>query len=82
VIPADLKVTLPRSDRNGMEVAVVYDSPIPAPVPAGQQIAKLRVTWPDGVPVEVPLQAGTDVEQLGPFGRIAASVKFLLLGAP
>jgi hypothetical protein len=32
--------------------------------------------------VEVPLQAGADVEQLGPFGRIAASVKFLLLGAP
>jgi serine-type D-Ala-D-Ala carboxypeptidase (penicillin-binding protein 5/6) len=82
VIPADLKVTLPRSDRNGMKVSVVYDSPIPAPVPAGQEIAKLRVTWPDGVPVEVPLQAGKDVDQLGPFGRIAASIKFLLLGAP
>jgi len=82
VIPADLKVTLPRSDRNGMQVAVVYDSPIPAPVPAGQEIAKLRVTWPGGVPVEVPLQAGKEIEQLGPFGRIAASVKFLLLGAP
>ena len=26
--------------------------------------------------------AGEDIEQLGPFGRIAASVKFLLLGAP
>jgi D-alanyl-D-alanine carboxypeptidase (penicillin-binding protein 5/6) len=82
VIASDLKVTLPRSDRNGMQVAVVYDSPIPAPVPAGQEIAKLRVTWPGGVPVEVPLQAGRDVEQLGAFGRIAASVKFLLLGAP
>ena len=82
VIGEDLKVTLPRNDRNGMQVAVVYDSPIPAPVPAGQEIAKLRVTWPGGVPVEVPLQAGEDVDQLGPFGRIAASIKFLLLGAP
>jgi D-alanyl-D-alanine carboxypeptidase (penicillin-binding protein 5/6) len=82
VIADDLKVTLPRNDRNGMQVAVVYDAPIPAPIPAGQEIAKLRVTWPGGVPVEVPLQAGQDVEQLGPFGRIAASVKFLLLGAP
>jgi len=82
VIADDLKVTLPRNDRNGMQVSVVYDSPIPAPVPAGAEIAKLRVTWPGGVPVEVPLQAGADVEQLGPFGRIAASVKFLLLGAP
>jgi D-alanyl-D-alanine carboxypeptidase (penicillin-binding protein 5/6) len=82
VIADDLKVTLPRNDRNRMQVSVVYDAPIPAPIPAGQEIAKLRVTWPGGVPVEVPLQAGQDVEQLGPFGRIAASVKFLLLGAP
>ncbi|MGF1630875.1 MAG: D-alanyl-D-alanine carboxypeptidase family protein [Kiloniellaceae bacterium] len=82
VIANDMKVTLPRNERNGMQVAVVYDSPIPAPVVAGQQIATLRVTWPGGVPVEVPLQAGSDVEQLGAFGRIAASVKFLLLGTP
>jgi serine-type D-Ala-D-Ala carboxypeptidase (penicillin-binding protein 5/6) len=82
VIANDLKVTLPRTDRNGMRISVVYDGPIPAPIPAGEEIAKLRVTWPDGVPVEVPLQAGKDIEQLGPFGRMAASVKFLLLGAP
>lgn len=82
VVADDLTVTLPRSDRNGMQVSVVYDSPIPAPIPAGQEIAKLRVSWPGGVPVEVPLQAGEDVEQLGPFGRIAASIKFLLLGSP
>ena len=81
-IAEDLTVTLPRNDRNGMQVSVVYDSPIPAPIPAGQEIAKLRVSWPGGVPVEVPLQAGKDVEQLGPFGRIAASIKFLLLGSP
>lgn len=82
VIADDLTVTLPRNGRNGMQVAVVYESPIPAPIPAGQEIAKLRVSWPGGVPVEVPLQAGEDVDQLGAFGRIAASIKFLLLGAP
>src|SRR3546814_9588954 len=82
VISQDLKVSLPRSDRDGMQVAVVYDGPIPAPIAAGQEIAKLRVTWPDGMPVEVPLTAGTEVEQLGAFGRIFASIKFLLLGSP
>lgn len=82
VIAQDLKVTLPRNAREDMQVAVVYDGPIPAPIPAGQEIARLRVSWPDGVPVEVPLQAGRDVEQLGPFGRITASLKFLLLGSP
>ncbi|MEQ8357233.1 MAG: D-alanyl-D-alanine carboxypeptidase family protein [Kiloniellaceae bacterium] len=82
VVADDMTVTLPRNERNGMKVSVVYESPIPAPIPAGQEIAKLRVSWPGGVPVEVPLTAGSDVEQLGPFGRIAASIKFLLLGAP
>ena len=82
VIADDLTVTLPRNARKGMKVSVIYDSPIPAPVPAGQEIAQLRISWPDGVPVEVPLMAGKDVEQLGPFGRIAASIKFLLLGTP
>ena len=82
VIADDLKATLPRDDRKGMQVSVVYDSPIPAPVPAGKEIAKLRIVWPGGVPVEVPLQAGAEVGQLGAFGRIAASVKFLLLGTP
>jgi D-alanyl-D-alanine carboxypeptidase (penicillin-binding protein 5/6) len=82
VLAEDLTVTLPRNERNGMQVAVVYDSPIPAPIPAGQEIAKLRVSWPGGVPVEVPLQAGAEIEQLGPFGRIFASIKFLVLGAP
>jgi len=82
VIPQGLTVSLPRHDRRGMQVAVVSDGPLPAPIPAGQEIARLRVTWPEGVPVEVPLQAGTEVEQLGAFGRIAASIKFLLLGAP
>jgi serine-type D-Ala-D-Ala carboxypeptidase (penicillin-binding protein 5/6) len=82
VLADDLTVTLPRGERNGMQVAVVYDGPIPAPIPEGQEIARLRVTWPGGVPVEVPLTAGREVERLGAFGRIAASVKFLLLGTP
>ncbi|NIA67748.1 D-alanyl-D-alanine carboxypeptidase [Pelagibius litoralis] len=82
VVAEDLIVTLPRSVRNGMKVSVVYDSPIPAPVPSGLEIARLRVSWPEGVPIEVPLMAGQDVEQLGPFGRIGASIKFLLLGTP
>src|SRR3546814_10267726 len=47
VISQDLKVSLPRSARDGMQVAVVYDGPIPAPIAAGQEIAKLRVPRPD-----------------------------------
>ncbi len=81
-VAADLTVTLPRKARNGMEVTVLYDSPIPAPIAEGQEIARLRVSVPDSAPIEVPLQAAKAVERLGPFGRIIASVKFLVFGAP
>ncbi len=82
VLPKDFSVTLPRTARNSMEVAVVFDSPIPAPITAGQEVAQLRVTYEDGTPIEVPLLAGTDIGLLGPFGRIFASLKFMVLGSP
>lgn len=82
VTPEGLTVTLSRAARNGMEVKVVYDSPVPAPIRAGDQIAMLEVTTPEGPPIQTPLLAGQDVERLGPFGRIVSGVKFLVFGAP
>jgi serine-type D-Ala-D-Ala carboxypeptidase (penicillin-binding protein 5/6) len=77
----DFTVTLSRAARNKMKVNVVYESPIPAPIEAGQVIAKLVVTAPDTTPVEIPLQAGEAVERLGMFGRLSAALKFLIFGA-
>jgi len=81
ITPDGLTVTLSRAARNKMRVKVVFDSPIPAPIEAGQVIAKLVVTAPDTVPVEIPLQAGEAVERLGMFGRLSAALKFLIFGA-
>ena len=81
-IAEDLTVTLPRKSRNGMEVTVAYDSPVPAPIEEGQRVARLRVSVPDAAPIEVPLEAARSVDRLGPFGRIIASIKFLVFGAP
>jgi len=61
---------------------VVYDAPIPAPLRAGQEVAKLVVAAPGEEPVEFPLMAGADVERLGVFGRIATSLEYLVFGAP
>src|SRR3546814_11759795 len=79
VISQDLKVSLPRSDRDGMQVAVAYDGPIAAPIAAGQEIPKLRVTSPDGMPVATPLTACPEVRPPGALRRTCASTQFLRL---
>ncbi len=81
VAPDGLTVTLSRAARNKMKVKVVYESPIPAPIEAGQVVAKLVVSAPGTAAVEIPLQAGAAVERLGMFGRLAAALKFLIFGA-
>lgn len=80
VFPEGLTVTLSRKARRDMTVKVKYDSPIPAPIEAGQQIAELVIEAPDQEPLTFPLQAGAAVERLGPIGRIFSSAKFMLLG--
>ena len=82
VAERDLTVTLSRKARLDMEVTVVYDGPIPAPLELGQRIATLVVAAPGEESVEVPLVAGAAVERLGFLGRITASVEYLIFGAP
>ncbi|MEM7169443.1 MAG: D-alanyl-D-alanine carboxypeptidase family protein [Pseudomonadota bacterium] len=82
VIEEDLTVTLRRAARQDLKVSVNYESPIPVPIQKGQQLATLMVSAPEFDTLEVPLYAGDDVGQLDPFGRIVASVKFLVFGGP
>ncbi len=82
VAPRDVTLTLKRSQREAMQATVTYESPLPAPIRKGERLATLRVSAPERQPVEVPLEAGAAVAQLGPFGRIVASLKFLIFGAP
>lgn len=74
VAPRDLAVTLPGGASGAMQVKVVYDGPIKAPIKAGQHIADLVVTTPDTPPQTMPLVAGADVGEAGFFGRIWAAL--------
>ena len=80
--PRDIVVTLPRKLRNEMSVSVSYQQPVPSPITEGDQIAVLRVTAPGRAPQEFPLLAARTVDQLGPFGRIAAAIKYFITGTP
>lgn len=80
VVASDVVVTLPRKARVEMTVAALYEGPIPAPIEAGTQVAKLVVSAPGVQPVEFPLVAGAGVERLGLFGRLGATINYLLWG--
>ena len=80
VVASDVVVTLPRKARVEMTVTARYEGPIPAPIEAGAQIAKLVVSAPGIQPVEFPLVAGAGVERLGLFGRLSTTFNYLLWG--
>jgi len=80
VIAKDVLLTLPRKARRKMKVRVVYQGPIPAPIKTGDIVARVVIDLPDQDPIEIPLQAGNDIEQLGLVGRLGAALKSILWG--
>jgi D-alanyl-D-alanine carboxypeptidase (penicillin-binding protein 5/6) len=74
-------VTLSREARRGMVVKLRYDSPVQAPIEAGQPMGALEISAPGASTVTVPLVAGRDVPRAGVFGRIAGAVNYLVFGA-
>lgn len=80
VAPHDVIMTLPRSQRKELQVKVVYDSPLPAPLKAGDEVGVIEVTVPGKGVQKVPLYVGNDVEQAGFFQRIGNSIHYLLWG--
>lgn len=69
IAPRDLTVTLPGGATPDLQLRVVYDGPIKAPIKAGQHIADLIVMTPDMQPQTLPLVADKDVPLAGFFGR-------------
>jgi D-alanyl-D-alanine carboxypeptidase (penicillin-binding protein 5/6) len=81
VVEEALVTTLTRKARRKMQVKLVYDGPIAAPIEKGARIATLTVTTPDAESLEVPLVAGEGVGKLGPLRRIGAAIGYMVWGA-
>ncbi len=73
-------ITLPRGSRDKMKVALVYKSPISAPIAQGDVIGKITIEAPDVPNMEVALRAGDSAGRLGFMGRIGAAVHYLVYG--
>ena len=80
VVEQDVTFTLSRAARSRMQVKVVYKSPIPAPIEAGQDIAHLVISTPDTKDRIIPLVAGKAIGEIGPFGRLGALFRYLIFG--
>ena len=78
VAPRNLAVTFPAGASANIQVKVVYDGPVKAPIKAGQHIADLVVTTAETGAQTMPLVAAKDVGEAGFFGRIWAALKALV----
>ena len=78
VAPQDLSVQMLRSARAEMKVTLRYDSPLQAPLTAGQQVATLSVEAPGIQPITLPVVTAKAVDETGLFGRMMEGVMSLI----
>lgn len=80
VVESPVRITIPRTQRDQMRVAVVYDGPVPAPVMRGDEVARLVVSAPGIEARTIPLYAGASVAEAGMIGRVWAALVHFVLG--
>jgi serine-type D-Ala-D-Ala carboxypeptidase (penicillin-binding protein 5/6) len=80
IIQEDIWVSLTPEERRELEVKVVYDGPIPAPVADGSQVAELEITAPGLEPRRIPLIAGATVQAASMFARMTSAIGYLIWG--
>ncbi|MDF7773937.1 D-alanyl-D-alanine carboxypeptidase [Sphingomonas sp. AOB5] len=70
VAPRDLAIAIPAGTTPTMQGKIVYTGPVKAPIKAGDHIADLVITTPDGNGAQtLPLVAEADVGEAGFFRR-------------
>ena len=76
----DLTLTMSRKARQSLKVKISYKNPIAAPIKMGTSIGIVTVTAPSMDPIQIPIMAGQEIQQLGFVGRMFNALKFLLFG--
>jgi serine-type D-Ala-D-Ala carboxypeptidase (penicillin-binding protein 5/6) len=80
IVTDDVVLSLTPEARREMEVKVVYDGPIPAPITNGAKVAELEITAPGIEPRRLPLIAGAEVREANLFGRVTSALGYLIWG--
>ena len=69
-----VNVLIPAGAQDQVQVEVVYDGPIPAPISKGETVGRLVVTIPGSREAVTPLIADADVPEAGFVGRMTGAV--------
>ncbi|WP_429911339.1 D-alanyl-D-alanine carboxypeptidase family protein [Glycocaulis sp.] len=77
---APLRAAMHRRERDRMRAEIVYEGPLVAPVAAGDEVARLVITMPDGRTREYPLEAAEDVARQGMVSRAMSALVNLVAG--
>ncbi|MEM6902933.1 MAG: D-alanyl-D-alanine carboxypeptidase, partial [Pseudomonadota bacterium] len=73
-------LALSREERRNLNARFELQTPIVAPVQAGQQVGALVIDTPEGTR-SVPLITQSDVARLGFSGRVEAALTHILFGS-
>jgi len=75
-----VSVNLLREVRDRMEVTLVYQSPLQAPIQAGQEVASLTVSAPRTPERYFPIVAAKSVSEAGILARVYKGLYHLIIG--
>lgn len=77
-INRDVRVTVPKGQKDNVQIKASYDLPIKAPVKKGDKIGDLQIVVPEVGEFSVPLLAAVDLEEAGFFGTMIEKLKIML----
>ena len=80
ILSDDVLLTVKKNKVDEVKLVVKHKSAIVAPIKKGDKVAKLEVTMPNNKVKTYDLLAGKDVEELGFFGRIIPTIKYIISG--
>ncbi|MDH3663294.1 MAG: D-alanyl-D-alanine carboxypeptidase [Alphaproteobacteria bacterium] len=80
VLDQDVKISMTAQARRALKVKLTYETPVPAPVVAGDQLAIIRIEAP-GIDIpDVPVFAGGSVAKADFVGRVTGALEYLIFG--
>lgn len=68
--PYEVSVNVPKGRRDDLEMRIIYDGPLHAPIAKGEQVATLEITAPDMATARVPLLAQNAISEASLLDRI------------
>jgi D-alanyl-D-alanine carboxypeptidase (penicillin-binding protein 5/6) len=80
VASEDIKLTLPKGWAEKSRVHITYESPLPAPISAGDKIASMMIDVGNNQRFEIPLVAGESVDKLSKMDHIIRAAEYFILG--